>query len=167
MAFGLSFSQPCSAVNSTVGSNTMLLGAAAVTAGIASLIGLLSGQNSNNANPNNTPSGALLIVTKLSPNASKTAGGSTVYFYGANFTGATAVNFDSTILPVGNWSVQNDNTILITSSPSGVEGTTVDVTVKTPFGTSVTSEITKFTYTNNNQLTRKTFGPPMPHKRGK
>ncbi|MGO9880317.1 MAG: IPT/TIG domain-containing protein [Acidimicrobiales bacterium] len=80
-------------------------------------------------------------VTSVSPSAGPLAGGTSVTVTGANFTGATAVDFGS-----GNaatFTVNNPSSITATS-PSG--SGTVNVTVTTPGGTSATSAADQFSY---------------------
>ena len=81
-------------------------------------------------------------VTTISPSSDFTTGGTTVTITGTNFTGATAVDFGSTLAT--NVTVTNSTTITATS-PAGVVGT-VDVTVTTPGGTSATTSADQFTY---------------------
>jgi hypothetical protein len=81
-------------------------------------------------------------VTSISPTGGPAAGGTTVTVTGANFTGATAVNFGTT--PGTGLVVNSATSITVTSpanSPSGA-----DVTVVTPEGTSSTSTADVFTY---------------------
>ncbi|MGD0076731.1 MAG: IPT/TIG domain-containing protein, partial [Candidatus Binataceae bacterium] len=80
-------------------------------------------------------------VTSISPNSGPTAGGTSVTITGANFTGATAVKFGSTNAASFN---VNSATSITATSPAG--SGTVDITVTTPGGTSVTSAADQFTY---------------------
>ena len=79
------------------------------------------------------------IVTKVSPNSGP--GGSMVMLTGANFAGATAVDFGS-----GNSATftVNSSTSITATSPAG--SGTVDVTVTTPAGTSATNAVDQFSY---------------------
>ncbi len=80
-------------------------------------------------------------VTGLSPTTGPAAGGTLVTISGANFTGATAVDFGTTAAT--NIKVVNSATITADSSAgTGI----VDVTVTTPGGSSVTSVADRFTY---------------------
>lgn len=78
-------------------------------------------------------------VTAVSP-ASCPAGGAGVTITGTNLSGATAVDFGSTVAT--SFNVETDTQIFATS-PVGVG--TVDVTVTTPSGTSATSPADQFT----------------------
>jgi hypothetical protein len=81
------------------------------------------------------------IVASVSPYAGPTAGGTSVTITGANFSGATAVNFGG----VAGTIVSNTDTQIVATSPAGSAGT-VDVTVTTADGTSATSAADQFTY---------------------
>ncbi len=79
-------------------------------------------------------------VTGINPAAGPLGGGTLVTITGTGFTGATAVNFGAfaaTIMTVSAGSIT-------AYSPAGTG--TVDVTVTTPLGTSVTSPVDQFTY---------------------
>jgi IPT/TIG domain len=81
------------------------------------------------------------IVTGLTPNSGPPVGGTVVSITGLQFTGATTVNFGST--PAASFTLNSDTSITATSPP----GTgTVDVTVVSSQGTSVTSSSDQFTY---------------------
>jgi hypothetical protein len=79
---------------------------------------------------------ALPVVTDLSPAGGPAAGGTSVTIIGANFTGATAVHFGAN--NATNVVVHASNTITATA-PAGAPGSTVQVTVTTPAGTSSTA----------------------------
>jgi hypothetical protein len=81
-------------------------------------------------------------VGSVLPNDGPLAGGISVLVTGTNFTGATNVSFGGTAATAFN--VNNDTQIAATS-PAGSAGP-VDVTVTTPFGTSVTGGGDTFTY---------------------
>jgi len=81
------------------------------------------------------------IVTALSPTLGPAAGGTTVTITGTNFTGASSVRFG--VVAATAFTVVNPSTITATS-PAGTG--TVDVTVTTPEGTSVTSAADQFTF---------------------
>jgi outer membrane protein assembly factor BamB len=87
-------------------------------------------------------------VTGVSPDAGPSQGGSSVTITGTNLTGATQINFGPNN-PVDIYTVTSPTTIIATS-PTG-KGT-VDVTVTTPGGTSVTSAADQFTFIS---------GPPV------
>ena len=82
------------------------------------------------------------MVAGISPANGAVAGGTTVTISGANFTGATAVDFGG--IPATNVNVLSSTQITATS-PAGTAGT-VDVTVVTPSGTSTLSSADQFTY---------------------
>ncbi len=81
-------------------------------------------------------------VTGVSPNSGPAAGGTQVTIIGTGFTGATAVDFGAN--PATGLTVVNATTITA-DSPAGSGA--VDVTVKTPGGTSAASSADEFTYT--------------------
>ena len=54
--------------------------------------------------------------------------------YGANFTGATAVQFGA--VNATSYTVDPTGTVITAVSPAGTAGTIVDITVTTPGGTS-------------------------------
>ncbi|MBA4371352.1 MAG: hypothetical protein C0402_00650 [Thermodesulfovibrio sp.] len=81
-------------------------------------------------------------VTSISPTSGPVVGGTAVTITGTSFTGATAVMFGGAAAT--GVTVVNSTTITATS-PAGSAGT-VDVTVTTPSGTSVTSSADQFTY---------------------
>ncbi len=76
--------------------------------------------------------GAVPAVTTFSPTNGPVAGGTSVTITGTAFTGATAVKFGSTAAP--SFTV-NSATAITAKAPAGISGT-VEVTVKTPYGTS-------------------------------
>lgn len=82
-------------------------------------------------------------VTGVSPASGQAAGGDIVTVTGTGFTGATGVAFGPA--PATNLIVAGDTTLTVTS-PLGTAGTTVDVTVITPAGTSAATPADKFTY---------------------
>jgi IPT/TIG domain len=83
-------------------------------------------------------------VTAVSPNQGPVTGESDVTILGSDFSGATAVGFDT--VPALNFSVQNDGRILAVSPPRTKPGP-VDITVTTPAGTSGALPPDRFTYT--------------------
>jgi hypothetical protein len=85
---------------------------------------------------------AVPTVTAVSPNSGLTTGGTVVTITGANFAGATAVNFAATAASA--FTVNNAATITATA-PAGSAGT-VDITVTTAGGTSATGGSDKFSY---------------------
>jgi hypothetical protein len=82
-------------------------------------------------------------VTGLSPTSGSTSGGTVVTITGTHFTGASAVAFGT--IAVSGFTVLSDG-IIVATTPAQAAGT-VDVTVTTPSGTSVTGAADHFTYT--------------------
>ncbi len=81
------------------------------------------------------------VVSVVTPSQGPAAGGTQVTIWGANFSGATAVNFGNTA--AASFTVVSDNEVTATSpAGSGV----VDVTVVTAGGTSATSSGDQFSY---------------------
>jgi hypothetical protein len=95
------------------------------------------------------------MVSGVSPRSGPAAGGTVVQILGSGFTGATAVAFGSATLPpcqkgvfVPCFSATGDGFIL-TPSPPGTDGTTVEVTVTAGGVTSPTGSTDKFMYTSS------------------
>ena len=88
-----------------------------------------------------TPS-ALPQVTGISPAAGPGAGGDSITISGSGFTGATEVDFGGVSAVI---TVVSDTEITVTSPPGSG---TVDVTVATPNGTSVTGAADQFSYSS-------------------
>ena len=90
------------------------------------------------------PAGLALTptITAITPSSGPASGGTTVTITGSNLTGATAVKFGSTAAT--SFTVNSDSQISAVA-PAGSAGT-VDITVTTPVGTSVTSNADQFTY---------------------
>jgi hypothetical protein len=82
-------------------------------------------------------------VTGLSPTSGPAAGGTTVTLTGANFTGATGIDFGPT--PATSFDCTTATTCTAVS-PAGTAGTTVPVEVTTPDGTSPSTTAGDFTY---------------------
>jgi hypothetical protein len=81
-------------------------------------------------------------VASLSAATGSIAGGTSVTITGTNFMGASAVYFGGVAV-----SFQlNSPTSITAISPAGTAGTTADVTVKTPNGTSALSTADRFTF---------------------
>ncbi len=74
-------------------------------------------------------------VTALNPDGGPSVGGNQVVITGTLFTGATAVKFGTKSATF----VVNSSTRITAVAPAGTRGTTVDVTVTTPVGTSPTT----------------------------
>jgi hypothetical protein len=89
-----------------------------------------------------TAAAAAPTVTGISPNSGPAPGGTLVTITGTEFTGATGVDFGTTVAT--NVTVLNATTITA-DSPAGTGA--VDVTVNTPNGSSATSTADQFTYT--------------------
>jgi len=75
-------------------------------------------------------------VTALNPDGGPSVGGNQVVITGTLFTGATAVKFGNVNAKSF---VVNSSTKITAVAPAGTRGTTVDVTVTTPVGTSPTT----------------------------
>jgi hypothetical protein len=88
------------------------------------------------------PKPAMTTVKSVSPDHGATSGGTVVTIKGKNVIGVTAVDFGNT--PAQTFTPKGNNSIVATS-PAELEGT-VDVTVTTSLGTSVTSPADEFTY---------------------
>jgi hypothetical protein len=97
-----------------------------------------------------TPDGVIALneevpaptVTKIKPKSGTAAGGTTVTITGTGFTGATKVAFGAN---EAEFKVESATSITA-ESPTGTAGSTVDVTVTTPGGTSPTSSTDHFKY---------------------
>ena len=94
--------------------------------------------------------GAGPVVTALSAAGGPTAGGNTVTITGTDFGGTTGVSF-GTVKATS--FVIKSATEVTTVAPAGKLGTTVDITVTTPDGTSPTSTADKYTYTASPTVT--------------
>jgi len=81
-------------------------------------------------------------VTAVSPNTGPTTGGTAVTISGTNFTGATSVKFGS--ITVASFTVMSAAKILAVAPPGSLG--IVDITVRTPGGTSAVSATDQFTY---------------------
>ena len=105
------------------------------------------------------PAGLALTptVTGISPSSGFASGGTTVTITGTNLTGATAVKFDAT--DATGFSASSD-TQLTATSPAGVVGQTVDVTVTTPGGISAVSSFDQFSYILQYQAKNQSTGTP-------
>ncbi len=81
-------------------------------------------------------------VTSISPATGASAGGTTVYVYGTNFTSDATVYFGSRAAST----TVNSSTMITAVSPSGTGGNTVQVKVVTSAGTSANTSADDFTY---------------------
>lgn len=94
-------------------------------------------------------------VTGISPSSGFADGGTTVTITGTGLSNATAVKFASTNATAF---TTNSATLLTATSPAGVVGQTVDVTVITLGCSSVTSPADQFTYTLQYQAKNQSSG---------
>ncbi|MDK9716482.1 MAG: choice-of-anchor D domain-containing protein [Trichlorobacter sp.] len=94
-------------------------------------------------------------ISSVTPSSGFASGGTAVTITGSNLTGATAVKFDAT--DAAGLSEVSDTQATATS-PAGVVGQTVDLTVTTPGGTSATSSADLFTYTLQYQAKNQSTG---------
>lgn len=96
------------------------------------------------------------IVTAVSPETGPALGGSTVTITGTNLAEATAVDFGSS--SAANVVVDSQDSITAIS-PAGTPGATVDVTVTTLGGTSLTSAADRFRYLQTAPLLVRKVSP--------
>jgi hypothetical protein len=89
------------------------------------------------------------VVNAVDPASGTSIGKTQVVLFGSGFTGAVSVLFGTT--PAYGFYPASDRQMFVTSPP-GTAGTTVDITVTTPSGTSATSTADRFTFT----------APPVP-----
>ena len=82
------------------------------------------------------------VVTAVSPTSGSHLGGTSITITGSSFTGAASVKFGGAS---ATFTVMSDTSIKATA-PSGTKGTTVDITVSTPGGTSTVVGADRFTY---------------------
>ena len=87
--------------------------------------------------------GPLSRVTGVSPTSGPDTGGTNVIITGSGLSGATAVDFGTVSVP---FALDEDTGELVATSPAESVGT-VDVTVTTPNGVSVTTSSDRFTFT--------------------
>ena len=83
------------------------------------------------------------VVTAIAPTTGTHLGGTTVTITGSFFTGATSVKFGGT--PATSVTVVSDTSITA-KAPAGATGTTVDITVTTPGGTTTQVNADRYTY---------------------
>jgi hypothetical protein len=102
-----------------------------------------SGTSGTSPNDQFTYWALLPLITSISPNYGPTSGGTAVTISGINLTGVVGVTFGTT--PALTFQGVSDNTIVAVSPLAGAG--TVDVTVTTVNGTSLTSSSDDFTYT--------------------
>jgi hypothetical protein len=87
-------------------------------------------------------------VSGVSPKSGPASGGTLVTVTGSGFTGVSAVWFGTTKVTTTITLVSSraGNSVLTVKSPAGVSGTTVDIKVVTPGGTSSAVAVDHFTY---------------------
>lgn len=83
------------------------------------------------------------VISSITPHYGILNGGTLVTITGANFTEASEVYFGNTM--VTNHTVISDTSVQVTTPAAAATGT-VDVKIKTPFGTSAVSANDQFTY---------------------
>jgi hypothetical protein len=83
------------------------------------------------------------VVTTVSPSSGSAAGGTSVVIRGTGFSVTTFVKFGG---KTATHFTVTSNTKITASSPSGTPGSTVNITVTGPGGTSATNSFTQFTY---------------------
>lgn len=113
-------------------------GGADLTAVFQSAAADLAGLHTHLVSPYPAP-----IVSAISPGQGSRNGGTVVTITGDNFTGATGVKFGGT--NVSTFTVLSDTSIRATA-PAGQNGTTVDIRVTTPGGSSPVNGADRFTY---------------------
>jgi hypothetical protein len=91
----------------------------------------------------NTYSYGVPTVSLVSPAAGAAVGGETITITGTNFVAGASVAFGA---HAGTAVVVVNATSITATAPAGIAGTTVDVTVTTPAGTSATSAASKYSY---------------------
>jgi hypothetical protein len=121
-------------VNSTV---TLTTTAPTGSAGAADVQVITPGGTADGGNIFLYLAPAVPANVSIAPSTGPSTGGTAVTIKGINFTGATAVNFGSTVLPAGGgfWTLTDPGTITMASTPAGTVGP-ANVTVTTPGGTS-------------------------------
>jgi large repetitive protein len=91
------------------------------------------------------------VVTGITPSSGSVGGGTTVTISGSNLTGTTAVSFGEAA--AAQFTVESDSQVTAIA-PAGAG--TVDVSVTTPSGSSVTSSLDTFSYTTSPLITSLT-----------
>ena len=121
---------------------------------------LLSRAPRSSSTPGTAAAVSLPTVSAVTPNRGPDAGGTSVTVTGTNLTGATAVYFGSV---QGTSIVVGSATSLTVTSPAQTSAT-VDITVVTPGGTSLTSAADVYTYEKvlfTDSFTNATTAEPM------
>jgi hypothetical protein len=86
-----------------------------------------------------------IVGSNISPSNGPNTGGNKVIIAGSGFTGATEVDFGTVVVFPSNFTVLGDR-VIIAHAPPGTAGTTVNIKVTSPIGTSVPSEGNEYTY---------------------
>jgi hypothetical protein len=86
------------------------------------------------------------VITYLSPNSGSHLGGTLVTIKGAGFSGASAVNFGTTAVPISASSVNTSGTQITVTAPPGSPGASVEITVSVGGGHSNELEQWTFVY---------------------
>ena len=101
------------------------------------------GTSATSSNDQFTYTGAIPVISSISPKSGSVGGGTTVTITGTGFTSAATVKFGTT---AGTGVTFVSATQITVTSPAGSAGT-VDITVTTAGGTSAISSNDQFTYT--------------------
>jgi PKD repeat protein len=126
--------------NTSAGVNTTIFRPSA--GGMATIGATVDGQTVSMAV--DISGGSSPAVTGITPASGSTAGDTLITITGTGFSGATDVYFGTTDVPSTSF-IANTDTQIVLESPAGITGI-VNVTVKTPAGTSATSASDQFTY---------------------
>ncbi len=97
-------------------------------------------------------------VTSLSIHTGPAGGSTAITVTGTGFSTATALYFGNIQATVG---IVKSDTSVIVSSPPGIAGSTVDITVVGPGGTSAITSADEFTYTNPSTLPPGSAAPTI------
>ncbi len=123
--------------------------------GLVSVVATIPGGATTSFTLTDTASPATLTLTGFSPSTGPTSGGNVVTIRGTNFSGATAVTFDTT--PGTAITLVNSTTITVTA-PAHAAGT-VDITVTTG---GQTGTIHGYTYLTAGSITTQPGLHPLP-----
>jgi len=157
-------SLPCASLTPTLAAGascTVLVTAAPTSVGIKNASLTVTTAAGSTAVPlTATASYSAPTVTGISPSSGFADGGTTVTITGTGLSNATAVKFASTNATAF---TTNSATLLTATSPAGLVGQTVDVTVTTPGGTSATSSADQFSYILQYQAQNQSTNPYTPY----